>query len=154
MREYNEKAIRAEFSTMDDFIKRWSEEERKDVIIEELLDKGVLIEELEEEFGSEYDAFDLILHVAYGQKMMTRSERAQRAKQSEKLASYSGVAREVIDALVQKYQDTGYADFDDIHVLKLDPLNQFGNPMSIAQSFGGKASFIETMKELEDSLYA
>lgn len=154
MREYNEKAIRAEFATMDDFIKRWSAEERKDVIIEELLDKGVLIEELEEEFGSEYDAFDLILHVAYGQKMMTRSERAQRAKQSEKLAGYSGVAREVIDALVQKYQDTGYADFDDIHVLKLDPLNQFGNPRSIAQSFGGKESFIETMRELEDSLYA
>ena len=85
---------------------------------------------------------------------MTRSERAQRAKQSEKLASYSGVAREVIDALVQKYPDTGYADFDDIHVLKLEPLNQFGNPMSIAQAFGGKASFMETMRELEDSLYA
>ena len=154
MREYNEKAIRSEFATMDDFIKRWSEEERKDAIIEELLDKGVLMEELEEEFGSEYDAFDLILHVAYGQKMMTRSERAQRVKQSEKLASYSGVAREVIDALVQKYQDTGYTDFDDIHVLKLEPLNQFGNPMSIAQAFGGKSSFIETMRALEDSLYA
>lgn len=154
VREYNKKTILDEYATMDEFIKRWSEEDKKDAIIEELKDSGVLMEDLEEEFGTDYDAFDLILHVAYGQKMMTRSERAKRVKKSEKLDNYSGVAREVIDALIQKYQDDGYSDFDDVQVLKLDPFTKYGNPMNIARSFGGKQAYLKTMKELEDSIYA
>lgn len=153
MKEYNAKTIKEEFATMDDFIRRWSEEDRKDVILEELLDKGVLMEELEEEFGKEYDSFDLILHVAYGQKMLTRSERARRIKQSEKMTKYSGVARDVIEALIEKYQDAGFNEFDNVQVLKIDPLSQMGSPMQLAQSFGGKQAFIQAMRELEDSLY-
>lgn len=154
IKEYNKKAILDEYSTLDDFINEWSQEDQKDVIIEELKEKGILLEELQEEFGNEFDPFDLILHVAYGQKMMTRSERATKAKRAIKLENYSNSAREVIEALIEKYQDEGYSNFDDIQVLKLEPFNQFGNPMKITKSFGGKTEYLEVMRELEDSLYA
>lgn len=154
IKEYNKKTILNEYSTLDDFINKWSQEEQKDVIIEELKDKGILLEELEDEFGEEYDPFDLILHVAYGQKMMTRSERANKAKKAIELEKYSDSARKVVEALIAKYQDEGYVNFNDIQVLKLDPFIQMGNPMKIAKSFGGKNEYLEAMKELEESLYA
>lgn len=153
-KDYNKSAILDEYATMDAFLKSWTEEDRKDAVIDELKEQGVLIEELEEKFGKEYDAFDLILHVGYGQKMITRSERAKKLKQSELLSHYSGIAREVIDTLIEKYQDEGYSNFDDIQVLKLDPFTRYGNPMKIANEFGGKQSYLKVMKDLENSIYA
>lgn len=154
IKDYTRKTVTDEYATMDEFIKRWNQENKKQAVVEELKNQGLLIEELEEHYGDQYDEFDLILHVAYGQKMMTRSQRAKKLKESKLLNEYSGVARKVIDALIDKYKDEGYSDFDDIQILKLDPFNHFGNPKEIAQAFGGKKEYLEVMKSLEDTIYA
>lgn len=154
IKEYTKKTILDEYDTMDDFIKHWNEEDKKAAVIEELKHQGFLLEELEDQFGNQYDAFDLILHVAYGQKMLTRSQRAKKLKESKLLDNYSGVARQVIESLIEKYKDEGYSDFDDIQILKLDPFTHYGSPMNIAKSFGGKKEYLKVMKELEDTIYA
>jgi len=154
LKDYSKKGILQEFATLDDFIKRWKNEEKKDVIFDELKEHGVLLDALKEEVGKELDEFDLICHIAFDQKPLTRSERAKKAKKEDYLSKYSDTARAVLEAILDKYQDEGRFDFDDVKVLKLHPFDQFGNPMKIAKEFGGKNQYIKAMKELEENLYA
>lgn len=154
LKDYSKKGILKEYQTLDDFINRWNSEDKRDAIIEELKEHGILLDALKEEVGKDLDEFDLILHIAYDQKPLTRSERAKKVKQDDYLSKYSGVARKVLEALLDKYKDEGRFDFDDVKVLKLKPFDEFGNPMKIAKAFGGKKQFQQAAKELEDNLYA
>lgn len=154
LKDYSKKGILKEYQTLDDFINRWNSEDKRDAIIEELKEHGILLDALKEEVGKDLDEFDLILHIAYDQKPLTRSERAKKVKQDDYLSKYSGVARKVLEALLDKYKDEGRFDFDDVKVLKLKPFDQYGNPMKIAKAFGGKKQFQQAAKELEDNLYA
>ncbi|MEB6549451.1 DEAD/DEAH box helicase family protein [Heyndrickxia sporothermodurans] len=154
LKDYSKKGILQEFATLDDFIKRWNSEEKKDAIIDELKEHGVLLDALKDEVGQDLDEFDLICHIAFDQKPLTRSERAKKAKKEDYLSKYSETARAVIEAILDKYQDEGRFDFDDVKVLKFKPFDQFGNSMKIAKEFGGKNQFIKAMKELEKNIYA
>src|SRR5699024_3833347 len=113
LKDYSKKGILQEFATLDDFIKRWKNEEKKDVIFDELKEHGVLLDALKEEVGKELDEFDLICHIAFDQKPLTRSERAKKAKKEDYLSKYSDTARAVLEAILDKYQDEGRFDFDD-----------------------------------------
>ena len=152
--DYSKKGILKEFASLDDFINRWNSESKKEAIIEELKEHGVLLEALKEEVGKDYDEFDLICHIAFDQKPLTRSERAKKVRKGDYLSKYSETARAVLEALLDKYQDEGRFDFEDVKVLELKPFNQFGNPMKIAKAFGGKEKYIQAVKELEKHLYA
>lgn len=154
LKDYTKKTVRSEYATLDDFIKKWNNEERKQVILEELTEHGVFLEALKEEVGKDYDEFDLILHIAYDQKPLTRSERAKKARKEDYLSKYQGMARDVIEGILDKYQDEGRFDFDDVKLLELNPFNELGNPMKIAKSFGGKSQYRKALKELENNLYA
>ncbi|MFV8814477.1 EcoAI/FtnUII family type I restriction enzme subunit R [Aerococcus urinaeequi] len=154
LKDYSKKGILQEFATLDDFINRWNSEEKKDAIIDELKEHGVLLDALKDEVGQDLDEFDLICHIAFDQKPLTRSERAKKAKRKDCLSKYSDIARAVLEAILDKYQDEGRFEFDDVKVLKLHPFDQFGNPMKIAKEFGGKNQYIKAMKELEGNLYA
>lgn len=153
LKDYSKKTILQEFATLDDFIKKWNSEDRKQAIIDELKEHGVLLEALKEEVGQDFDEFDLIAHIAFDMKPLTRSERAKKARKEDYLAKYSGVAREVLEAIIDKYQDEGRFEFEDVKILKFKPFDQFGNPMKIAKEFGGKNKYIQAMKELEKNLY-
>jgi type I restriction enzyme R subunit len=154
LKDYTKKTILQEYATLDDFIKRWNSEERKQAIIDELKEHGILLEALKEEVGQDFDEFDLIAHIAFDMKPLTRSERAKKARREDYLSKYSGVARDVLEALIDKYQDEGRFDFEDVEVLELNPFNKFGNPMKITKSFGGKHKYIQAIKELEKNIYA
>nr|WP_275695600.1 DEAD/DEAH box helicase family protein [Fredinandcohnia sp. SECRCQ15] len=154
LKDYSKKTILQEFATLDDFIKKWNSEDRKQAIIDELKEHGVLLEALKEEVGQDFDEFDLIAHIAFDMKPLTRSERAKKARKEDYLAKYSGVAREVLEAIIDKYQDEGRFDFEDVQLLELNPFNKFGNPMKITKSFGGKNNYIQAIKELEKNIYA
>ena len=106
------------------------------------------------EVANDLDDFDLICHVAYDKKPLTRSERAKKVKDSHYFEKYSEVAQKVIQALIDKYAHDGVKDFDDVKVLKLDPFTEFGNPIKIAKEFGGKKQYLDAVKELEEHLYA
>lgn len=151
--DYSKKGILSEFATLDDFIQRWNNEERKDVIIEELKEHGVLLDALKKEVGKDLDEFDLICHIAFDQKPLTRSERAKKAKKDDYIAKYSDTAKAVIETILEKYKDEGRFDFSDVKVLKFKPFDKFGNSMKIAKAFGGKPQFIKAMRELERNMY-
>lgn len=155
LKDFSKKAITSEYASIDDFLTKWKESERKDVIVNELLDRGVAFEELRKEVGKDLDVFDLILHVAYGKKPMTRSERIKKVTANDYFAKYEGKAREIIDLLLAKYADQGITAIDDIGDLMVSPFTNFGTPIEIVEDiFGGRETYMEIIREIEHSLYA
>lgn len=154
LKDFSKKAITSEYASIDDFLTRWKESERKDVIVNELLDRGVAFEELRKEVGKDLDVFDLILHVAYGKKPMTRNERVKKAHANDYFAKYEGKAREIIDLLLAKYADQGITAIDDIGDLMVSPFTNFGTISQIVNDiFGGREKYLILISEIEKSLY-
>lgn len=154
LKDYTRKNILGEYDTLDHFLAAWNSEHKKQVIIDELRARGVFLDELRRESGQEdMSDFDLICHIAYDQKPLTRSERANKVKKKGVLYEYAGVAREVLEALLDKYATSNLVDLDDTHVLDLEEFRRFGNPMKIVAAFGGKQQYIKAVQKLEDELY-
>ncbi|MBL9140050.1 MAG: DEAD/DEAH box helicase family protein [Verrucomicrobiales bacterium] len=154
LRDYTRKAVRKSYSSLDAFLASWNDAERKQAIIDELAGQGVFLAELEEQVGAEFDAFDLICHVAFDQPPLTRRERAEKVKKRNVFGRYGDKARKVLDALLQKYADTGIASVESMEILKVDPLTAFGTPVEIVGAFGGRSAYLAAIRELEAALYA
>lgn len=153
LRDYTRKAVAAHYVTLDDFLNLWSRSERKKAVVEELEGQGVLLEALAEEVGRDFDPFDLICHVVYGQPPLTRRERAENVRKRNYFTKYGDEARAVLNALLDKYSDEGIENIEDMNVLKVQPLNQFGTPLEIIQRFGTKKAYEEAIRDLEAVLY-
>jgi type I restriction enzyme R subunit len=153
LKDYTRQTVRASFASLDDFLRRWSDTEQKQVIIAEMGEQGVLFEALAEEVGKEFDAFDLICHVAYDQPPLTRRERASRVRKRNYFGKYGEQARRVLEALLDKFADEGVEHIEGLEVLKVRPLDEFGSPLEIVKAFGGKQQYVEAVRELEAELY-
>lgn len=154
LKDYTRKNILGEYDTLDHFLAAWNSEHKKQAIIDELRARGVFLDELRLETGQEQMSdFDLICHIAYDQRPLTRSERANSVKKKGVLYEYAGVAREVLEALLDKYATSNLVDLDDTHVLDLEEFRRFGSPMKIVAAFGGKQQYIQAAQMLEDELY-
>lgn len=153
-RDFSRKQIRSEFSSLDDFLNRWNDAKKKQAIINELEEHGIIFENLAEEVGKDYGIFDLICHIAYDQPPLTRSERANNVKKRNYFTKYGEQARNVLNALLDKYADEGIGTLESTKVLQLNPFRQMGTPMEIVNDiFGGKDSFENAIQELEQELY-
>ena len=154
LKDFSKKTITSEYSSIDDFLIRWKESERKDILINELLNRGVAFEELRKEAGKDLDVFDLILHVAYGKKPLSRSERVKKAQTNNYFSKYEGKAREIIDLLFEKYADQGITAIDGVEDLIVSPFVEYGTPIEIVNDiFGGRENYMEVIKNIELSLY-
>ncbi|WP_099329428.1 EcoAI/FtnUII family type I restriction enzme subunit R [Clostridium paraputrificum] len=154
IKDYSKKNMRDEFATLDEFLNRWNKEERKEAIIEELKEQGVLLDALREEIGhKDIDDFDLICHIAFDKKPLTKAERANNVKKRGYLYKYSDMAQKVLEALLEKYKDEGITQLEDTKILKLKDFEKFGSPMKIVKLFGGKEGYLKAIKELEDEIY-
>jgi type I restriction enzyme R subunit len=153
LRDYTRKTVKREYVTLDRFLKIWTESEKKQAIIEELEDKGLFLADLAADVGKGYDPFDLVCHVAFDRPPLTRKERAEEVRKRDYFTKYGEQARAVLDALLEKYVDTGIESVEDINVLKIQPLNQFGTPLEIVKTFGGKEQYEAAVKELEKEIY-
>lgn len=153
IRDYTKKSIGEKFTSLDDFLNRWNASEQKKAIIEELEDQGIFFEPLKEEVGKDFDPFDLICHVAFEAKPLTRKERAENVKKRNYFTKYGDKAQAVINALLDKYSDDGLVTIESTEVLKLDPLNKLGTPLEIIKAFGSKAEYMKALIELENELY-
>lgn len=153
-RDYCRKNILKEYASLDDFLTKWSQAEQKKAIIEELVERGVFLEQLQEEVGKDFGAFDLICHVAFDQKPLTRRDRANHVKKRNYFSKYGETARAVLEALLGKYADEGIKNIENMGILKVQPFNSFGSPIEIINSFGGKSKYLKALKELEEQLYA
>ena len=153
--DYTKENIRGEYASLDNFIRKWTAEEKKEKIREMLLERGINLEWMKEEQNmKDVDDFDFICHVAFDQKPLTRRERANNVKKRDFLSKYSGVAREVLEALLDKYMNTGIYEIEKTEILKLEPFQKMGKPAKIAAYFGGKDGYMKAVKELEDAIYA
>lgn len=152
--DYTRRNIRGNYADLASFVIKWSETEKKEAISDELKERGIDLEKLKEEEGmADVDDFDFIIHVAYDQRPLTRKERADNVKKRDFLHKYSGVARQVLEALLDKYANDGITEIEKTEVLKLDPFRKIGNPARIAKLFGGKDGYQKAVKELEDEIY-
>ena len=125
------------------------------MIQSQLHERGIDLEAMKADQGmSDVDDFDFICHVAYDQKPLTRRERANNVKKRDFLSKYSGVAREVLEALLEKYMNTGIYEIEKTELLKIDPFMRFGKPSKIAQYFGGKDGYLRAVRELEEAIYS
>lgn len=158
LRDYTRSCVKKQFASLDDFLRRWTDAEQKKAIIDELAAQGVMWEALDEEVqakrGQPLDPFDLICHIAFDQPPLTRRERAEQVKKRNYFAKYSGAARQVLEALLDKYADTGIEHIEDIKILQLDPFSQIGAPVELVKAFGGKPGYQQAIQELESELYA
>ena len=153
--DYTKENIRGEYASLDNFIRQWSKEEKKEKIREMLLERGIDLELMKSEQGmADVDDFDFICHVAFDKKPLTRKERANNVKKKDFLSKYSGIAREVLESLLDKYMNTGIYEIEKTEILKLDPFQKLGKPAKIAGYFGGKAGYMQAVKELEEAIYA
>jgi type I restriction enzyme R subunit len=155
LRDFSKKAVLSSYKDLDAFLARWREAERKDIIINELSERGVVFDELREEAGKDLDVFDLILHVAYDKKPLTRSERINNLRQNDYFSKYQGAAREIIDRLIEKYSEEGITAIDGIEDLQVSPFTEYGTPVEIVNEiFGGREAYLKVVKEIESALYA
>ena len=152
--DYTKTNILGEYSDLEHFIRSWNGEEKKKAISELFKDHGIDIQALKESQGMEdIDDFDFIIHIAFDKKPLTRKERANDVKKRDFISKYNGLAREVLEALLEKYSNEGIYQIEDAQILKLDPFIRMGKPAAIVSLFGGKDGYMQTVKELENEIY-
>ena len=155
LKDFTRKNIRGKYASLDDFIQNWSASERKQAIVDELKEYNVLIDAVREQNPSlaEADIFDIICHVAFDKKPLTRRERANNVKKRNYLAKYEGEARRILEVLLDKYADNGILELENENILELPPFDKIGKPSKICKFFGGPAGFFKALEELENELY-
>lgn len=145
----------SQYAEMDDFLNAWNEADRKQAIVNELEKRGVFFDDLCDEVGKDLDPFDLILHIVFDQPPLTRKERAENVRKHNYFTKYGKQAAEILDALLTKYADNGLSDLENVDVLKVDPIKQYGTQIYIVNNiFGGIQKFRQAIKELEAEIYA
>ena len=153
LRDFTKRALRKRFASLDDFLKRWNAAERKQAILDEFDNVGLPLELVGAELNKDLDPFDLICHVAFDAKPLTRRERADNLKKRDVFNKYGDRARAVLNALLAKYADEGVFRLDDTAVLRIPPLNRLGTPVQLIEAFGGREDFVKAVHELQSALY-
>jgi type I restriction enzyme R subunit len=153
LKDHTKEIIKEQFASLDEFLNRWKGSDRKEAIIAELVEQGVMVEALYEAVGKQVDLFDLICHVAYDQPPMTRKERANKVKKRNYFTKYGDQARKVMEALLDKYADQGIENIENIQILTVPPINEFGSVTEIIKAFGSLQEYEKAIKDLENELY-
>ena len=153
LRDYTKQNLLQKFSSLDEFLSRWHQADKKSALIAELREQDVVLEDLQRDVEKDLDLFDLICYVAWGCPPLTRKERAENVRKRDCFAKYGNRAQAVLDALLEKYATDGIENIEELSVLKLEPLKQLGSPGEIVKLFGGKPQYIEVLRELKSELY-
>ena len=157
LKDFTRKKVKEQYATLDDFLRRWNEADRKQAIIDELAEQGVIWEDLtrdvSKKLGEEPDPFDVICHIVYDQPPLSRKERAEQVRKHDYFSKYEGATREVMNALLEKYTNAGIEPIEKVSVLNTAPFSEMGSVIELVNAFGGKPGYTEAVKDLEDELY-
>lgn len=153
LKDHTKEIIKGKYASLDDFLMTWNQADKKEAIIKELQEQGIMVEALYDAVDKQVDLFDLICHVAYDQPPLTRKERANNVKKRNYFSKYGEQARKVMETLLDKYADEGVVNIESIDVLRVKPFDDFGSPLEIIKEFGNKQKYLEAIKELENELY-
>ncbi len=153
LKDFTRRALHKRFATLDDFLRRWKDEDRKQAIIDEMAEEGLNLETIRDELGKDLDPFDLVCHVAFDAKPLTRKERANNVRKRDVFGRYGDTARAVLEALLEKYADEGILNLDDTNVLSIDPFSHMGTPLELVRAFGGRPAYKQAVRDLQNALY-
>jgi type I restriction enzyme R subunit len=153
LKDHTKEIIKEKFASLNEFLNKWNTTDRKEAIIAELQEQGVMVEALYDAVDKQVDLFDLICHVAFDQPPLTRKERANNVKKRNYFTKYGEQAKKVLEALLDKYADEGINNIESIEVLRVNPFDEFGSPLEIINEFGSKEKYLQAVKELENELY-
>jgi type I restriction enzyme R subunit len=153
LRDFTKKTLQKRFGSLDGFLSQWNAEARKQAIVDQLADEGLLLSALAEEVGKDLDPFDLICHVAFDQPPLSRRDRAEHVRKRHVFTSYGPQARAILEALLQKYQDEGVTNLDDPRILQIRPFDAMGTPVELIRRFGTRRDFERAVAELQSALY-
>lgn len=153
LKEYCKTGILTSYRSLDNFLQTWNDAEKKRAIIEELENQGIIFEELKDEIKNDLDIFDLICHIAWDAPALTRKERAENVRKRNYWTKYGDKARNVLNAILDKYAETGIEAIEDMKVLTVPPITDIGTPKEIIDSFGGKPQYLQAIRELEAEIY-
>ena len=153
LKDFTRRHLTRRFASMDDFLRRWNAEDRKQAILDELSEEGIDITLIGEELGRDLDPFDLICHIAFDAKPLTRRERAENVKKRDAFNRYGEQARAVLEALLEKYADEGVLTLDDTNILQINPFSHMGTPIELMRSFGKKNDYLQAVHDLQNALY-
>jgi len=153
LRDFTKAALRRRFASLDDFLRRWKSAARKQAILEELEAEGLPLDPIADELGRDLDPFDLICHIAFDRKPLTRRERAENVRKRDVFSKYGPRSRAVLNALLAKYADEGVLNLNDANVLRVTPFTAMGSVVELVRAFGGKQGFEQAAQELQSALY-
>jgi type I restriction enzyme R subunit len=153
LKDYSRNTVLTEYQSLEGFLSAWTTADRKQAVLEELASKGVFLDELADQVGRDYDAFDLICHIAFDKPPLTRKERADNVKKRDVFTKYGDKAKAVLEALLEKYSDSGLRSVESLDILKVEPISGIGTPVEIIKLFGGKDAYLAAIRELENALY-
>jgi len=153
LKDYTRQKVKEEFHSLDEFLSRWDDADKKQAIIDELLEQGIVFEDFKQAIDKEMDIFDLICHTAFDQPPLTRSERANNVKKRNYFTKYGETAQKVLNALLDKYADEGIENIENMKILQVNPFDEIGSPVEIIKMFGGKKSYLQALSELEQEIY-
>lgn len=153
LKDYTRQHILKDYESLDAFLRKWKGADKKSLIIDEFKKQGVIFEALEDEVGKDFDPFDMICHIAFDQPALTKKERANNVRKRNYFTKYNDQARQVLDALLDKYADQGIEPIEDVKILQIPPFNQMGSIIEIIQSFGSPEEYTKALKELGNQLY-
>ncbi len=154
LKDYAKERIRKLYYSMDDFITNWRDTDKKQAIIDELKAHGVFLSELSDKVGKDYDPFDLICHIAFDKRPLTRRERMENVKKRDYFGKFEGLARKVLEGLLEKYSEVGIMYLEELNILDVKPFSEIGTKVEIIRSFGGKVQYEQAVRELESLLYS
>ena len=154
LKEFTKTGILTSYRSLDNFLQTWNDAEKKRAIIEELENQGIIFEELKDEIKNDLDIFDLICHIAWDAPALTRKERAENVRKRNYWTKYGDKARNVLNAILDKYAETGIEAIEDMKVLTVPPITDIGTPKEIIDSFGGKPQYLQAIRELENEIYS
>jgi len=153
LKDHTRDIIMTKYGSLNDFLNLWTTTEKKEAIVSELLNQGVLVDALLDAVDKPVDLFDLICYLAYDQPPLTRKERANNVKKRNYFTKYGEQARKVLEALLDKYADEGVENIESMEILRVKPFDEIGSAYEIISQFGGKSQYLEAVKELENELY-
>jgi type I restriction enzyme R subunit len=153
LKDYTKKGLLRKYRSLEEFLQKWNTSDKKKAIIDELESHGVILENLKEDVRKDLDMFDLICHIAWDQPALTRKERAEQVKKRNYFTKYGEKARQILQALLDKYAAQGIENIEEMSVLKVEPFTEFGTVSEIIDIFGGKEKYLQALKELEQEIY-
>lgn len=159
LKDYTKRNILEKYATLDVFLRKWNETSKKQAIVDELKEDGILLEALRNEARAKnpevdkMDDFDLVCHLAYDKKPLTKAERAKNVKKRDYLSKYSDLAQKVLNALLDHYMNEGIEDLGGTEILDLEEFKKIASKPKIVKEFGGKQAYLNAIKELEEELY-